>query len=81
MKHKELLALAQEAGKSIKSGMNLTELRQMLSKMTIEAALDAELEDHLDHTEDGNFELVTPRDRACDFEPQRVRKHGNHPFF
>ena len=93
MKHKELLALAKEAGKSIKSEADLTELRQMLTKVTIEAALNAELEDHLDHTEehtpnsrngysrkrlqteDGEFELETPRDRAGGFEPQLVKKH------
>jgi len=93
MKHRELLALAKEAGKSIKSEADLTELRQMLTKVTVEAALNAELDDHLENTEDtsrnsrngysrkrlqtedGDFELVTPRDRAGDFEPQLVKKH------
>lgn len=92
MKHKELLALAKEAGKSIKSEADLAELRQMLTKVTIEAALNAELDDHLDQpeskknsrngygrkrlqTEDGEFELATPRDRTGDFEPQLVKKH------
>ena len=93
MKHKELLALAKEAGKSIKSEADLTELRQMLTKVTVEAALNAELDDHLENTEDtarnsrngysrkrlqtedGDFELVTPRDRSGDFEPQLVKKH------
>lgn len=46
MKHKELLALAKEAGKSIKSEADLTALRQMLTKVTVEAALNAELDDH-----------------------------------
>ncbi len=92
MKHKELLALAKEAGKSIKSEADLAELRQMLTKVTIEAALNAELDDHLDSepgkpnsrngytrkrlkTEEGEFELSTPRDRVGDFEPQLVKKH------
>lgn len=92
MKHTELLALAKEAGKSIKSEADLAELRQMLTKVTIEAALNAELDDHLDQpeskknsrngygrkrlqTEDGEFELATPRDRSGDFEPQLVKKH------
>ncbi|MEE9357628.1 MAG: transposase [Sedimenticolaceae bacterium] len=30
-------------------------------------------------TEDGQFELDTPRDRASSFEPQLVKK-GNPPF-
>ena len=52
MKHKELLALAKEAGKSIKGEADLTEFRQMLTKVTIEAALNAELDDHLENTEE-----------------------------
>jgi len=52
MKDKELLALAQESGKSIKSETDLTELCQMLTKVTIETALNVELEDHLDHREE-----------------------------
>jgi len=93
MKTKELLTLAREAGKSIKTEADLTALRQMLTKVTVEAALNAELDDHLDttdtpktnsrngysrkrlQTEDGEFELETPRDRAGDFEPQLVKKH------
>lgn len=93
MNHDELLALAREAGKSIKSEADLNDLRQKLMKVTIEAALNAELDDHLDsaetpkknsrnghskkrlQTEDGEFDLKTPRDRAGDFEPQLVKKH------
>lgn len=68
----------------------------MLSKITVEAALNAELEEHLGYsryekhdstnsrngytsktlkTEDGEFELLTPRDRNGTFEPQLVKKH------
>ena len=89
----KLLELAREAGKSVKSEADFAELRQQLMKATIEAALNAELDDHLDgeepskpnsrngysskqlQTEDGEFELKTPRDRAGDFEPKLIKKH------
>jgi len=68
----------------------------MLSKITIEAALNAELDDHLGYykhevtdasnsrngytsktilTENGQFEIDTPRDRNGDFEPKLVKKN------
>ncbi len=96
MKNKELHAIAQAAAKNIKSEADLNEFRQMLTKVTVEAALNAELDDHLGfsrheqaeadnyrngysrktlQTEDGQFELDTPRDRSGSFEPQLVRKH------
>jgi transposase-like protein len=67
----------------------------MLTKVAVEAALNAELDDHLGYskhetsstdnsrngfasktlrTEDGQFELNTPRDRHGRFEPQLVKK-------
>lgn len=62
-----------------------------LIKQLTEAALQAELEAHLDAQDEpnrkngstrktikaasGNFELDTPRDRAGTFEPQLVKKH------
>ena len=96
MKKKELQAMAQEAAKNIKSEEDLNEFRQMLTKITVEAALNAELDDHLGfakheqaesdnnrngytsktlQTEEGQFELDTPRDRAGSFEPRLVKKH------
>lgn len=68
----------------------------MLTKITVEAALNAELDEHLGYvrheqsdnsnsrngyssktvqTEEGQFELNTPRDRQGDFEPQLVKKN------
>jgi len=91
----ELEAFAREAAKSIKSESDLNDFRQMLTKVTVETALNAELDDHLGYgrhqqsessnsrngysrktlkTEDGQFELDTPRDRAGSFEPQLVKK-------
>ena len=96
MKNKELHAIAQAAAKNIKNEADLNEFRQMLTKITVEAALNAELDDHLGfsrhepsetdnhrngysrktlQTEDGQFELETPRDRSGSFEPQLVKKH------
>jgi len=96
MNKKELQAIAQAAAKNIKTEADLNEFRQMLTKITVETALNTELDDHLDsarqepsgtgnsrngytsktlQTEDGQFELNTPRDRAGSFEPQLVKKH------
>ncbi len=68
----------------------------MLTRITVDAALNVEPDDHLGfakhqqpeasnsrngttsktlQTEDGQFELDTPRDRAGSFEPQLVKKH------
>lgn len=47
MNHDELKAIAQAAAKSIKSEDDLNEFRQMLTKITVETALNAELDEHL----------------------------------
>jgi transposase-like protein len=95
MNKKEMEAFAQEAAKSLKTEKDLNDFRRMLTKVTVEAALNAELDDHLGYekhekasasnsrngytakqlkTEDGQFELNTPRDRDGSFEPQLVKK-------
>ncbi|WP_019529925.1 IS256 family transposase [Dasania marina] len=96
MNHDELKAIAQAAAKNIKTEADLNEFRQMLTKITVETALNAELDDHLGYarhetsgasnsrngftsktlqTEDGQFQVDTPRDRAGSFEPLLVKKH------
>lgn len=96
MNKKELEAFAREAAKGLKTEKGLNEFSQMLTKITVEAALNAELDDHLGYdkhrqsstnntrngytsktlkTEEGPFELDTPRDREGSFEPQLVKKH------
>ena len=96
MKKKALEAFAREAAKGLKTEKDLNEFSQMLTKITVEAALNAELDDHLGYdkhrqsptencrngytgktlkTEEGEFELDTPRDREGNFEPQLVKKH------
>ena len=47
MNKKELQAFAKAAAKNIKSQEDLNEFQQMLTKVTVEAALNAELDEHL----------------------------------
>tara|TARA_B110000114_G_C15073863_1_gene390880 strand:- start:82 stop:1290 length:1209 start_codon:yes stop_codon:yes gene_type:complete len=96
MNHDEIKKLAQAAAKNIKTEADLNEFRQMLTKITVETALNAELDDHLGYskheasdasnsrngstrktlqTDDGQFQVDTPRDRDGSFEPQLVKKH------
>jgi|EP01093_Parvamoeba_rugata_P008712 putative transposase len=96
MNKEEFEAFAKEAAKSIKTPDDLNQFSQMLKKITVEAALNAEMDEHLGYqkhskstssnsrngktskrikTEDGEFELDTPRDREGSFEPQLVKKH------
>ena len=44
MNKKDLQAFAQEAAKSIKTETDLNAFRQMLTKVTVEVALNAELD-------------------------------------
>jgi len=47
MNKETLEAFAREAAKGIKTEQDLNEFRQMLTKVTVEHALNAELDDHL----------------------------------
>lgn len=47
MNKEELQAIAQSAAKNIKTEQDLNEFRQILTKITVEAALNAELDEHL----------------------------------
>lgn len=96
MNQEELQQIAQAAAKNIKTEQDLNEFRQMLTKITLETALNAEMDDHLGYskhertlgsnsrngytsktlqTEEGQFELNTPRDRNGEFEPELVKKN------
>jgi putative transposase len=46
MNRKELEAFAKDAAKGIKTEKDLAEFSQMLTKITVEAALNAELDEH-----------------------------------
>ena len=50
MNKQELETFAREAAKGIKTEKDLNDFRQMLTKVTIETALNAELDDHLGYT-------------------------------
>ena len=96
MNRKELEAFAKEAAKGIKTPQDLNDFSRMLKKITVEAALNAEMDEHLGYekhaksvvrnsrngttskrikTEDGEFDLDTPRDRDGSFEPRLVKKN------
>ena len=47
MDKKEIQAIAQAAAKNIKTEDDLNAFRQMLTKITVETALNVELDDHL----------------------------------
>lgn len=47
MKRKDLEAFAKEAAKTLKTEKDLSDFSRMLKKVTVEAALNAELDDHL----------------------------------
>ena len=47
MNKQELEAFAREAAKGIKTEKDLNDFRQILTKVTVETALNAELDDHL----------------------------------
>ena len=82
---------------ALRSGRNLTGKDGILTpliKQLTEAALQAELEAHLEEeiadnrkngygkktikSPSGSFELETPRDRSGSFEPQLIKKHQTH---
>lgn len=50
MDEKKLKALAAEFAKGIKIEADLNQLARMLTKLTVETALNAELTEHLGHT-------------------------------
>lgn len=75
MNRKELEAFAKEAAKGIKTEGDLNDFRQVLTKITVEAALKAELEEHLGYCKHVLQTLIT----AVTATPARpcVPKMGN----
>lgn len=89
----EIIKLAKEMADRLpilKTQEDLRDFTETLTKFTVERALNAELDYHLEteeahntrngyssktiHTEDGAIELITPRDRNASFEPALVKK-------
>lgn len=50
MNKEELEAFAREAAKGLKTEKDLNEFSQMLTKVAVEATLNAELDDHLGYS-------------------------------
>ena len=67
---KDLEAFAKEAAKGIKTEKYLDDFRKMLTKVTVEAALNAELDDHLGY---GSMANLTRRTHAM--VAGKARKH------
>ncbi len=53
MDKKQLEAFAREADKSIKTESDLNDFRRMITKVTVETALNAELDEHLGYDRHG----------------------------
>ena len=68
MNKKELEAFAREAAKSLKTEKDLNEFSQMLTKITVEAALNAELDEHLGYDRNQPSDNANSRSRnGCVF--------------
>ena len=61
MNPKDLEAFAKEAAKGIKTEKDLDDFRKMLTKVTVEAALNAELDDHLGYEKHGQSDSSNSR--------------------
>jgi len=80
MKKEDLLAIAKEAAKNIKTEHDLSQLTKMLSKITIEAALNAELDDHLgyDKTRSQGLTIAAMAIPASPSRQKRVSLRSTH---
>ena len=87
---KQLEAFAKEAAKSIKSESDLNDFRQVLSKIAIETALNAELEEHLGYEKNarspsGNrrngcsIKQLSTEDGSLEIETPRDREGSFEP--
>ena len=90
MNKKDLEAFGREAAKHIKTETDLNEFRQMLTKVTVEAALNPELDDHLTYakhetSEQSNSRNGVPKkrfkteDEEFDLQPPRDREGSFKP--
>lgn len=90
MNKKELEAFAKQAAKSIKTEADLTDFRKMLTKVTVEAALNAELDEHLgysrhEQSSSGNYrnghspKTIRTEDGEVDLDTPRDRNSSFEP--
>ena len=70
MNKKELEAFAKEAAKGIKTPEDLNEFSQMLKKITVEAALNAEMDEHLGY---GKYQQSTSTNTRNGKSSKRVK--------
>ncbi|GEK56177.1 hypothetical protein PES01_30220 [Pseudoalteromonas espejiana] len=70
MNNKELEAFAKQAAKSIKTEADLTDFRKMLTKVTVEAALNAELDEHLGYA---RHEQASKDNYRSGYSPKTIR--------
>ncbi len=81
----ELNEIAEAAAKNIKTEQDLDEFRQMLTKITVEAALNAELDDHLGYERhekasrgrpgDTHFSLIPTHTNESPVFPGAIQQH------
>lgn len=69
MNKETLEAFAREAAKGIKTEQDLNDFRQMHTEVTVEHALDAELDDHLD------YEKYEPSENTSSRNGSTVRRY------
>ena len=74
MKREELEALAKEAAKGIKTQEDLADFRRMLTKVTVEAALNAELDANLGYGKHEKTEAANNRNGTS--KKQLITKEG-----
>ena len=65
MKTEDIQALATEAAKNIKTEQDLNDFKKMLTKMTLEKALNAELDEHLGYSKHDKFNTGISRNGFC----------------
>lgn len=69
MDEKKLKALAAELAKGLKTEADLNQFSRMLTKLTVETALNAELTDHLGHEKNAPKKALIPamatRQKRC----------------
>lgn len=69
MDEKKLKALAAELAKGLKTEADLNQFSRMLTKLTVETALNAELTDHLGHEKNAPKKALIPvmatRQKPC----------------
>ena len=73
---KKLQALAQELGRNVKSEKELSDLTSMLVKMTVEAALNAEMEDHLGYSKNAPEGRNSGNNRNGHSRKRLIGDHG-----